>query len=91
MKCYLLPEGQKDPGWSYVTSCLKEHLDVLVVIFQSHVQKNDISELVNMSGPAFSSAMRKAYEEGLGVDFALVCQGVTKRVHSQVIPGWNMI
>merc|ERR1719341_677499 len=27
----------------------------------------------------------KAYKEGLGVDFALVCQGVTKHVHSQVI------
>ena len=55
------------------------------MIIHFHVQKNDISELVNMSGPAFSSAMRKAYEEGLGVDFTLVCQGVTKRVHSQVL------
>ena len=54
------------------------------MIVPFHVQKNDISELVNMSGPAFSSAMRKAYEEGLGVDFALVCQGATKHVHSQV-------
>merc|ERR1712192_269071 len=30
-------------------------------------------------------SMMKAYKEGLGVDFALVCQGVTKHVHSQVI------
>ena len=60
---------------------------VFAVIIHFHVQKNDISELVNMSGPAFLSAMRKAYEEGLGVDFTLVCQGVTKRVHSQVISG----
>ena len=58
---------------------------VFSMVVPFHVQKNDISELVNMSGPAFSSAMRKAYEEGLGVDFTLVCQGVTKRVHSQVL------
>ena len=57
------------------------------MIIPFHVQKNDISELVNMSGPAFLSAMRKAYEEGLGVDFTLVCQDVTKHVHSQVILG----
>ena len=38
-----------------------------------------------MSGPALSSAMMKANKEGLGVDFALTCQGVTKHVHSQVI------
>ena len=37
-----------------------------------------------MSGTALSAAMMKAYNEGLGVDFALVCQGVTKHVHSQV-------
>ena len=60
---------------------------VFAMIVPFHVQKNEISELVNMFGPAFSSAMRKAYEEGLGVDFTLVCQGVTKRVHSQVILG----
>ena len=30
-------------------------------------------------------AMLKAYKEGLGVDFALVCEGVVKQVHSQVI------
>ena len=28
--------------------------------------------------------MMKAYKDGLVVDFALVCQGVTKHVHSQV-------
>ena len=38
-----------------------------------------------MSGTALSAAMMKAYKEGLGVDFALVCQGVTKHVHSQVL------
>ena len=38
-----------------------------------------------MSAPALSSAMMKAYKEGLGVDFALTCLGVTKHVHSQVI------
>ena len=37
-----------------------------------------------MSGTALSAAMMKAYKEGMGVDFALVCQGVTKHVHSQV-------
>jgi len=34
---------------------------------------------------ALSVAMLKAYKEGLGVDFTLVCQGVVKNVHSQVI------
>ena len=62
-------------------------MSVFAIIIHFHLQKNDISELANMSGPAFSSAMRKAFEDGLGVDFTLVCQGVTKRVHSQVIPG----
>lgn len=33
---------------------------------------------------AFSAAMLKAYKEGLGVDFVLVCQGEVKHVHSQV-------
>ena len=28
--------------------------------------------------------MLKAYKEGVGVDFALVCQGEVKMVHSQV-------
>ena len=33
---------------------------------------------------ALSAAMLKAYKEGLGVDFALICQGEVKNVHSQV-------
>ena len=33
---------------------------------------------------ALSAAMLKAYKEGVGVDFALVCQGEVKMVHSQV-------
>ena len=49
------------------------------MLFQRFLQHN------NMSGTALSSAMMKAYKEGLGVDFALVCQGVTKHVHSQVL------
>ena len=32
-------------------------------------------------------AYKKAYKEGRGVDFALVCQGVVKNVHSQVWGG----
>ena len=36
---------------------------------------------------ALSAAMLKAYKEGLGVDFALVCQGEVKKVHSQVRKG----
>ena len=44
-----------------------------------------------MSGTALSSAMMKAYKEGLGVDFALICQGVTKQVHSQVQDVWIAI
>ena len=38
-----------------------------------------------MSKRALSDAMVKAYKEGLGVDFALVCEGVVKQVHSQVV------
>ena len=38
-----------------------------------------------MSGTALSAAMMKAYKEGLGVDFTLVCEGVTRHVHSQVL------
>ena len=38
-----------------------------------------------MSGTALSAAMMKAYKEGLGVDFTLVCQGVARHVHSQVL------
>jgi len=34
---------------------------------------------------AFAGAMLKAYNEGLGVDFALISEGVVKKVHSQVI------
>ena len=30
-------------------------------------------------------AMKRAYKEGLGVDYALICQGEVKRVHSQVL------
>ena len=44
-----------------------------------------------MSKRALSDAMEKAYKEaykaykeGLGVDFALVCEGVVKQVHSQL-------
>ena len=33
---------------------------------------------------ALSAAMLKAYKEGLGVDFVLICQGEVKNVHSQV-------
>ena len=44
-----------------------------------------------MSGTLLSSAMMKAYKEGLGVDFALICQGVTKQVHSQVQDVWIAI
>ena len=53
----------------------------------NHEMNNFVSEIsaANMSATAFSSAMMKAYKEGLGVDFALVCQGVTKHVHSQVL------
>ena len=31
------------------------------------------------------AAMKRAYKEGLGVDYALICQGEVKRVHSQVL------
>ena len=35
-------------------------------------------------GQALVAAMKRAYKEGLGVDYALVCQGEVKMVHSQV-------
>ena len=38
-----------------------------------------------------SAAMLKAYKEGLGVDFGLVCQGEVKMVHSQVRIGQGCI
>ena len=40
---------------------------------------------VKMSKGALADAMLKAYKEGLGVDFALICEGVVKQVHSQVV------
>ena len=51
-----------------------------------HSQQCSLSEIpaADMSEGALSAALMKAYKEGLGVDFALVCQGVTKLVHSQV-------
>ena len=33
-----------------------------------------------------STAMLEAYKKGLGVDYSLICQGVVKKVHSQVWP-----
>ena len=35
-------------------------------------------------GETLSARMTKAYKEGRGVDFALICQGEIKMVHSQV-------
>ena len=33
----------------------------------------------------FQAAMAKAYTEGLGADFTLLCEGETKKVHSAVL------
>ena len=33
----------------------------------------------------FQAAMAKAYKEGLGADFTLLCEGETKKVHSAVL------
>ena len=33
---------------------------------------------------ALAAAMRSAYKKSLGVDYALVCQGEVKMVHTQV-------
>ena len=35
-------------------------------------------------GQALVAAMKRAYMEGLGADYVLVCQGEVKMVHSQV-------
>ena len=43
-------------------------------------------EKSRMSTAAFSTAMLEAYKKGLGVDYSLICQGVVKKVHSQVWP-----
>ena len=34
---------------------------------------------------ALVAALKRVYKEGLGVDYALVCQGEVKMVHSQVL------
>ena len=44
-----------------------------------------------MSKGALAEAMLKAYKEGLGVDFALICEGVVKHVHSQVVHCYGTI
>ena len=36
-------------------------------------------------GQALVAAMKRAHMEGLGADYALVCQGEVKMVHYQVL------
>ena len=47
--------------------------------------KREFSAKMSKEAMKVQDAMLKAYKEGLGVDFALVCEGVVKQVHSQLI------